>query len=76
MLFLVPIYSFLSTMANLQSYHSRHTPVMVSDVFAVCFLAPCYPSCPFVIQIFIIHNCFLGLNGHSSILNAPPVFEI
>ena len=30
MLFLVPIYSFLGTMANLQSYRSRHAPVMVS----------------------------------------------
>ena len=35
MLFLVPIYSFLSTMANLQSYRSRHTPVMVSDMPAL-----------------------------------------
>lgn len=29
LLFLVPIYSFLATMVNLQSYRSRHAPVMV-----------------------------------------------
>ena len=41
MLFLVPIYSFLSTMANLQSYHSRHAPVMVSDITVIYFPVPC-----------------------------------
>ena len=46
MLFLVPIYSFLSTMANLQSYRSRHAPVMVSCISALCFLARCHP--PFI----------------------------
>jgi hypothetical protein len=43
MLFLVPIYSFLSTMANLQSYRSRHTLVMVSvhmSTLLLRFLAP------------------------------------
>ena len=52
MLFLVPIYSFLATMANLQSYHSRHTPVMVSCISALCFPAPSRPS--FVRHPFII----------------------
>ena len=40
MLFLVPIYSLLATMANLQSYRSRHAPVMVSYVSALSIL-PC-----------------------------------
>jgi len=44
MLFLVPIYSFLATMANLQSYRSRHAPVMVSSISALCFLARCHLS--------------------------------
>lgn len=43
--FLVPIYSFLATMVNLQSYHSRHTPVMVSiHMFTRYFCPPFHPS--------------------------------
>jgi len=83
MLFLVPIYSFLSTMANLQSYRSRHTPVMVSDVPALnasSFRVVSHYS--FNVHhssftIFLAAERSWTLNvGHPSILNAPTSWNL